>query len=72
MATSYKRTNIYLTEDQRQKLSETALSRHISISKLLRAAALEIIDDEQDIREGQKALPGAKGSISWSEYKKLR
>jgi len=33
--------------------------------------ALEILEDEEDIREGLKALADGEGTITWEEYLKL-
>jgi hypothetical protein len=39
---------------------------------LLREAALEIIEDEEDIREGLKALAAKEGTITWKQYQESR
>lgn len=68
MSTNLKRTTIFLTEQQHEKLRQLAFEKRTSMAKLLRDAALEIIEDEEDIREGLKALSDEKGSISWERY----
>ncbi len=70
--TGMKRTTIFLTEEQHEKLRTLAFQQRTSMAKLLRDAALEIIEDEEDIREGLKALADKKGTISWERYKKTR
>jgi predicted DNA-binding protein len=72
MGTSLKRTTIFLSEDQHEKLRQLAFDQRTSMAKLLRDAALEIIEDAEDIHEGQKAFSEEQGSIHWSEYKKQR
>lgn len=72
MGTTLKRTTIFLTEDQHEKLRQLAFEQRTSMAKLLRDAALEIIEDEEDLSEGQKAYSSEKGSISWTDYKKHR
>jgi hypothetical protein len=62
MGTSLKRTTIFLSEDQHEKLRQLAFDQRTSMAKLLRDAALE----------GQKAFSEEQGSIHWSEYKKQR
>jgi hypothetical protein len=42
------------------------------MAKLLRDAALEILEDEEDIREGLKALSDEKGTVTWQQYRKSR
>jgi predicted DNA-binding protein len=53
MGTSLKRTTIFLTEDQHEKLRQLAFEQRTSMAKLLRDAAIDIIEDEEDLRLGQ-------------------
>jgi hypothetical protein len=72
MGASLKRTTIFLTGDQLEKLRQLAFIRRTSMSSLIREAAMEIIEDEEDIREGLRALADAKGTISWTDYRNKR
>ena len=72
MSTKMKRTTIYLTEHQHETLRQIAFNRRTSMARLIRDAALEVAEDEEDIREGLKSLNSVKGTVSWSEYKKSR
>ena len=72
MGTTLKRTTIFLTEEQHERLRRLAFEQRTSMAKLLRDAALEILEDEEDIREGLKALTEEEGSISLEEYERLR
>jgi predicted DNA-binding protein len=72
MATALKRTTIFLTEEQHEKLRRLAFEQRTSMAKLLRDAALEIIEDEEDIREGLKALSEEEGTITWQQYQQSR
>ncbi len=72
MGTTLKRTTIFLTEEQHEKLRRLAFDQRTSMAKLLRDAAVEIIEDEEDIREGLKALADEKGTVTWEHYKKSR
>ncbi len=72
MGTSLKRTTIFLTNDQHERLRRLAFEKHTSMSKLLRHAALEILEDEEDIQEGLKALADEEGTITWEEYQQQR
>ena len=56
MGTALKRTTIFLTEEQHERLRRLAFEQRTSMAKLLRNAAVEILEDEEDIREGLKAL----------------
>jgi len=72
MGTSLKRTTIFLTEDQLEKLRQLAFVRRTSMSSLIREAAMEVIEDEEDIREGLRALADARGTVSWTDYRNKR
>ena len=72
MSTTLKRTTIFLTEEQHEKLRYLAFEQRTSMAKLLRDAALEIIEDEEDIRKGLQSLSDTKGTITWEQYKKRR
>ena len=72
MGTSLKRTTIFLTEDQLEKLRQLAFIRRTSMSSLIRDAAMEVIEDEEDIREGLRALADARDTVSWNDYRNKR
>jgi len=68
MVTNLKRTTIFLTEEQHERLRRLAFEQRTSMAKLIRDATLEILEDEEDIREGLKSLADKKGTVSWGEY----
>jgi predicted DNA-binding protein len=72
MATNLKRTTIFLTEEQHERLRHLAFEQRTSMAKLIRDATLEILEDEEDIREGLKALADKKGTVTWQTYKRHR
>ena len=72
MGTTLKRTTIFLTEEQRERLRRLAFEQRTSMAKLLRDAALEILEDEEDVREGLKALADEEGTITWEQYQRQR
>ena len=72
MGTTLKRTTIFLTEEQHERLRRLAFEQRTSMAKLLRDAALEILEDEEDIREGLKALADEEDTITWEQYKLKR
>ena len=73
MGTTLKRTTIFLTEEQHERLRRLAFEQRTSMAKLLRDAALEILEDEEDIREGLKALEeGDEGSVTLEELERRR
>ena len=72
MGTTLKRTTIFLTEEQHERLRRLAFEQRTSMAKLLRDAALEIIEDEEDIQEGLRALANEEGTITWEQYQRKR
>ena len=72
MGITLKRTTIFLTEEQRERLRRLAFEQRTSMAKLIRDAALEILEDEEDIREGLKALADDVGTITWEQYQNQR
>ena len=72
MGATLKRTTIFLTREQHERLRRLAFEQRTSMAKLLRDAALEILEDEEDLREGLKALHDEEGSISWDRYQQNR
>ena len=73
MPTNLKRTTIFLTEDQHEALRRIAFEERTSMAKLIREAALEMLEDREDIREGLKALKeGDEDSISLEELEHKR
>ena len=72
MGTTLKRTTIFLTEEQHERLRRLAFEQRTSMAKLLRDAALEILEDEEDIQEGLKALREEEGTMTWKQYREIR
>ena len=72
METKLKRTTIFLTEEQHEMLRRLAFEQRTSMAKLIRDGALEILEDDEDIREGQKALAEEEGTITLEEYQRQR
>jgi len=67
-----KRTTIFLTEEQHERLRQLAFEQRTSMAKLLRDAALEILEDEQDVLVGLQALANEEGTVSWEQYQRQR
>lgn len=72
MTTNLKRTTIFFTEEQHERLRSLAFEQRTSMAKLIRDATLEILEDKEDIREGLKSLADKKGTITWEEYQRHR
>ena len=62
------RTTMFLTKDQHEKLRELAFEKRKSMSSLLREAVLQMLEDEEDIRDGMQALADEVGTITLEEY----
>lgn len=67
-----KRTTILLTPEQHEGLRRVAFERRTSMAKLIRDAAIEVLEDEEDIREGLRSLTEARGTVSWRQYRDRR
>jgi hypothetical protein len=67
-----KRTTIFLTEEQHESLRRLAFEQRTSMAKLLRDAALEILEDEYDVSWGLQALTDEEGTNTWEQYQRQR
>ena len=72
MGTTLKRTTIFLTKEQHERLRRLAFEQRTSMAKLLRDAALEVLEDEEDVCEGLKALADEESTITWEQYQLKR
>jgi len=72
MATNLKRTTIFLTGEQHERLRHLAFEQRTSMAKLIRDATLEILEDEEDSIEGLKALADKKDTVTWKTYQRHR
>lgn len=70
MGTNLKRTTIFLTQEQHERLRRLAFEQRTSMAKLIRDATLEILEDDEDIKEGLKSLANREGTITWEEYQR--
>lgn len=70
MGTALKRTTILLTEEQHEQLRRLAFEQRTSMAKLLRDAAMEILEDREDTREGLSALKDKSGTLEWETFKR--
>jgi len=72
MATTLRRTTVFLTNEQREGLRRIAFEQHVSMAKLLRDAAEHMLEDEEDIRVGVRSLSDEEGTVTWEDYTKSR
>jgi predicted DNA-binding protein len=62
-----KRTTIFLTGEHHEALRRIAFERHVSMANLIREAVLEIIEDDEDIREVTKTRQKGEKYITLEE-----
>lgn len=68
-----KRTTIFLNEEHHEALRKIAFERRTSMARLIREAVLEMLEDDEDIKEGMKTLAaGDEDSVTLEEYHKFR
>jgi len=72
MGDRLKRTTVFLTEGQHESLRRLAYEQRTSMASLIRDAALEIIEDRDDVSLGLKALADEKGTVTWKQYQRRR
>jgi len=65
-----KRTTIFLTEEHHEALRRLAFERRTSMANLIREAVLEIMEDEEDVREASKAREKGEGYVSLEEVER--
>lgn len=63
-----KRTTIFLTEEHHEVLRRMAFERRTSMANLIREAVLEMLEDEEDIREIAKAKKEGGKYITLEEF----
>ena len=71
-----KRTTIFLTEEHHEALRRMAFEQRTSMANLIREAVLEMLEDEEDVREIMKAREEEREYITLEEldrrYKEAR
>jgi hypothetical protein len=67
-----KRTTIFLTAEQHDGLRRLAFEQRTSMAGLLRHAALQILEDEEDIQKGLESLSDEESVVTWDQYKEQR
>jgi Arc/MetJ-type ribon-helix-helix transcriptional regulator len=78
--TNLKRTTIFLTEGHHEELRRLAFERRTSMASLIREAVLEMLEDDEDLREiikakqegDQKYIPLEEVERKWRESHKDR
>ena len=63
-----KRTTIFLTQEHHEALRRMAFEKRTSMANLIREAVVEIIEDDEDIREIAKAREEGGEYITLEEF----
>ena len=66
----YKRTTISLRPEEYEALRFMAFKRKTSVAGIVRELIYERLEDEEDIRDGLKALEEKRDSLDWKTFKK--
>ncbi|MFH0913955.1 MAG: CopG family transcriptional regulator [Chloroflexota bacterium] len=67
---SYKRTTISLHPEEYEVLRFLAFKRKTSVAGLVRELIQELLEDEEDIRDGLKALEDGGNTLDWETFKR--
>ena len=67
---SFKRTTISLRPEEYEALRFMAFKRRTSVAGVIRELVYEHLEDEEDIRDGLKALQEKGDAIDWATFKK--
>jgi hypothetical protein len=68
--TNLKRTTIFLTEEQHEQLRRIAFEKKTSMANLLREAFVEMLENEEDIRDCLKTWDDTEGEMTLDEYRR--
>ena len=72
MKDTLQRTTIFLTRDQHERLRTLAFKKRKSMAQLIREAALEILEDEEDLKSALKIMDNDEEMISFDDYDNKR
>jgi predicted DNA-binding protein len=72
MKDTLQRTTIFLTRNQHERLRILAFQRRKSMAQLIREAALEILEDEEDLKSALVIMDNDEELIPFDEYDNKR
>jgi predicted DNA-binding protein len=72
MKDTLQRTTIFLTKNQHERLRILAFNRRKSMAQLIREAALEILEDEEDLKSALRIMDNNEELVSFDKYDKKR
>ncbi len=67
---NYKRTTISLLPEEYEALRFMAFTQKTSVAGIVRELIYEHLEEEEDIRDGMKALAEKGNTINWETFKK--
>ena len=67
---SFKRTTISLRPEEYEALRFMAFKRKTSVAGVVRELIYEHLEEEEDIRDGLKALEEKGNTMDWETFKK--
>lgn len=72
MKDTLQRTTIFLTKNQHERLRVLAFQRRKSMAQLIREVALEILEDEEDLKSALRIMGNDEEMIAFEEYDNKR
>jgi predicted DNA-binding protein len=72
MKDTLQRTTIFLTKNQHEKLRLLAFQRRKSMAQLIREAALDILEDEEDLKSALTIMDNDEEMVEFEDYNNKR
>lgn len=72
MKDTMQRTTIFLTKNQHEKLRLLAFQRRKSMAQLIREAALEILEDAEDLKSALTIMDNDEDMVAFEDYDNKR
>lgn len=70
VSSGFKRTTISLRPEEYEVLRFVAFKRKTSVAGVVRGMIRELLEEEEDIREGLKALKNKRNTLDWTTFKR--
>ncbi len=67
---NYKKVTLSLRPEEYEVLRFVAFKRKTSVAGVVRDMIYEVLEDEEDIRDGLKALEDKGDSLDWETFKR--
>ena len=67
---NYKKVTLSLHPEEYEVLRFVAFKRKTSVAGVVREMIQEVLEDEEDIRDGLKALEDKGDSLDWQTFKR--